>query len=226
MSLCALSGGQMEEQYLATVKKHAEGTKGKRGCDSIARAFTMLVDAMEKTRKDILGDIFEGGITYGENGQFMTPEPVCELMARMSIEGSDETLSGRRTVCDPCCGSGRLLLAAADLQPHWEFVGQDIDLRCVRMTAINLALRNLYGHVIWSNALKNETPKLVYKTGFNLRGFVREVNFADCSEPVQSAVAETSIDPAAVSDDPSNSPPGSGESETEPPQPKTQLRLF
>jgi hypothetical protein len=77
MSLCALSGGQMEEQYVATVKKHSEGKKGNRGCDSIARAFGTLVDAMEKTRLDILGDIFQGGITYGESGQFMTPEAVC-----------------------------------------------------------------------------------------------------------------------------------------------------
>ena len=63
MSLCALSGGQLEEQYMATVKKHSEGKKGKRGCDAIAQAFAMLVDAMEKTRQDILGDLFQGGIT-------------------------------------------------------------------------------------------------------------------------------------------------------------------
>src|SRR6185436_1496592 len=65
MSLCSLSGGQMEEQYLATVKKHTEGKQGSRGCDSIARAFGMLVQAMEETRKDILGDLFQGGITHG-----------------------------------------------------------------------------------------------------------------------------------------------------------------
>ncbi|HUQ68567.1 MAG TPA: N-6 DNA methylase [Planctomycetaceae bacterium] len=161
MSLCALSGGLMEEQYLVTVKKHSDGTKGKRGCDSIAHAFGALVDAMENTRKDILGDIFQGAITYGEAGQFMTPEPVCQMMARMTIEGADEKSTGRRTVSDPCCGSGRMLLAVAELQPHWEFVGQDVDLRCVRMTAINFALRNLYGHVIWGNSLKNEKPRLV-----------------------------------------------------------------
>jgi hypothetical protein len=76
MAVCALSGGQMEDQYLATVKKHTAGERGKRGCDSIARAFGTLVDAMETTRKDILGDLFEGSITYGEAGQFLTPEPV------------------------------------------------------------------------------------------------------------------------------------------------------
>lgn len=46
-----------------------------------------------------------------------------------------------------------MLLAVADLKPHWEFVGQDVDLRYVRMTTINLALRNLYGYVVWGNSL-------------------------------------------------------------------------
>ena len=137
MSLCALSGGQMEEQYMATVKKHSEGKKGKRSCDAIAQAFAMLVDAMEKTRQDILGDLFQGGITYGEAGQFLTPEPLCQMMAQMTLDGVETEGGDKKTIADPCCGSGRMLLAAADVQPHWDFVGQDIDLRCVRMTAIN-----------------------------------------------------------------------------------------
>lgn len=77
MTVCSLSGGQMEEQYRSTVAKHTAGKQGRRGCDSIAHAFGSLVDAMEKTRKDILGDMFQGGITYGESGQFMTPEEMC-----------------------------------------------------------------------------------------------------------------------------------------------------
>lgn len=225
MGLCALSGGQMEEQYMQTVQKHTAGKQGKRGCDSIAQAFGALVDAMEKTRTDILGDIFQGAITYGEAGQFMTPEPVCQMMARMTMDGADENLTGRRTVCDPCCGSGRMLLAAADIQPHWDFIGQDVDLRCVRMTAINLALRNLYGHVIWGNSLKTEPPKLVYKTGFNLRGFVREVPFVSIPDEIQSAAAELDTEIAETADA-SESPSDQGPTIDESPRPKTQLRLF
>ena len=57
-----------------------------------------------------------------------------------------------------------MLLAAAEIQPNWHFVGQDVDLRCARMTAINLGLRNLYGHVAWANTLTLET-KAIYETG-------------------------------------------------------------
>lgn len=223
MSVCALSGGQMEEQYMATVKRHTEGKAGKRGCDSISHAFGALVNVMEETRKDILGDLFQGGITYGEAGQFLSPEPICQMMATMTV-GDAEAEEGnvKKSVCDPCCGSGRMLLAVADLKPHWEFVGQDVDLRCVRMTAINLALRNLYGYVIWGNSLGLER-RLVYRTGFNLRGVIREIPIEDCPAPVRQAATESAeSSPEAASGTPEASPTN----DKAPPQPNKQLRLF
>ena len=221
MSVCSLSGGEMEEQYLATVKKHTEGKPGKRGCDSIAHAFGALIHAMEKTRHDILGDLFQGAITYGEAGQFLTPEPICQVMTAMTIGDVDGKAGEKKTVFDPCCGSGRMLLAAADIQPHWEFIGQDVDLRCVRLTAINLALRNLYGYVIWGNSLGLE-KKLVYRTGFNLRGVIREVPLEDCPAPVQRSAVSPSSSPAPSSVDEAGGPT----SDDAPTGPKEQLFLF
>ncbi len=192
MVVSSLSGGRMEDQYLDVVKRHARGEKGRRGCDLLSRMFGELVEAMEQTRSDVLGDLFQGAITHGENGQFLTPESVCELMARMTVEDDAEGGTNNcRKVFDPCCGSGRLLLATAKLQPHWEFCGQDIDLRCVRMTTINLALRNLYGYVIWGNTLANER-RLVYRTGFDLTGFISEVPLGECPEPVQKIAVQSS----------------------------------
>jgi hypothetical protein len=171
-TLSALSNRQMEDEYLAVVRKgYADGEKGRRGIDSLTQAFGTLIDLMEQTRKDILGDLFQGGITYGEAGQFMTPEQLCEFMAALCI---DEKQPGD-VACDPCCGSGRMLLAFAEHHPGGELVGQDIDLRCVRMTSINLALRNLYGYVLWGNSLAGEV-KLAYRTGMNMDGgFIRHV---------------------------------------------------
>lgn len=131
MSLSALSGGQMEDQYMQTVQRHAAGELRKRGYDSIAQAFARLVTAMEETRKDILGDLFQGAITYGEAGQFLTPESICEFMASMSLGAAPTSTTEKKTVADCCCGSGRMLLAAAEIQPGWEFIGQDVDLRSV-----------------------------------------------------------------------------------------------
>jgi hypothetical protein len=49
MSVCALSGGAMEDQHLEIVKKHTAGEKGSRGCDSLAHMFGELVAQMEDT---------------------------------------------------------------------------------------------------------------------------------------------------------------------------------
>ena len=46
--------------------------------------FGRLVDVMETTRADILGDLFQGAITYGEAGQYLTPESITSVMAAMS----------------------------------------------------------------------------------------------------------------------------------------------
>jgi N-6 DNA Methylase len=171
MTVCTLAGGTMEEEYLATVQKYVEGEKGKRPIDQLAAAFARLITIMDDTREDILGDLFQGGITYGEHAQYFTPAPICDLMAQ--VTAGDEPGLGR-TFCDPCCGSGRMLLAMAKLKSYGLFVGQDADLRCVKITAINLALHNLYGHAIWGNSLSNER-KLVYETGFNGKGVIRKL---------------------------------------------------
>lgn len=170
VSKCALAGQTMEAEYHATIEQgYTDGPKGKRGIDTLAQGFAMLVNAMEETQADVLGDIFQGAITYGENGQFFTPDSVCDLMVSMTVpaERTDEPNS----VCDPACGSGRQLLAVAKHQPHWELIGQDIDHRAVMMTAINLGLNGLRGWAVHQNTLTLEVHR-VYKIGFNLAGGV------------------------------------------------------
>jgi SAM-dependent methyltransferase len=98
-----------------------------------------------------------------------------------------ERTGERLRILDPCCGSGRLLLAVAEIDRTAELVGQDIDLRCARMTAINLALRNLYGYVIHGDSLRQD-HKRIYRTEFNGRGFLREVAIEEC-EMVLSTIA-------------------------------------
>ena len=195
MTVCSLSGGRMEEQYLAVVKKHSQGKPGRRGCDSLAELFAKSISAMEteETRgemKDILGDFYQGAITYGEAGQFFSAQPIARMMAAVTVgDVPEEAKREKRSISDPACGSGRMLLAVAEIHPHWLFVGQDVDLRCVRMCAINLALRNLYGYVIHGNSLADER-RLVYRTGFDLTGVISEVQLGDCPESVQKIVTE------------------------------------
>src|SRR5690606_5218631 len=111
VSVCALGHPLMEEEYLQTIERHKAGTKGKRGVDKLAEMFANLVAITDDTRADILGDLFQGAVTYGERGQFMTPEAISDMMAAMSLPSEKTDLDGRRSVNDPCCGSGRMLLS-------------------------------------------------------------------------------------------------------------------
>ena len=66
------------------------------------------------------------------------------------------------TVCDPCCGSGVMFLAASACIPAWarplglvQFYGMDIDQGCVRMASINCMIYGLNGWSMkWALALK------------------------------------------------------------------------
>lgn len=191
---CSLAGGTMEEEYLATVRKgYDRGEKGQRGIDHVPKAFAMLVNAMEETKQDVLGDLFTGAITYGERGQFFTPEPVSQLMAEL-VASPNESGEKTQTVNDPTCGSGRFLLSMAKKHPDWDFVGQDVDHRCAQMAAINMGLNGLRGWAVWQNTLSLECFR-VYRIGFNLAGgVIREVpveqspfDYTVCEEPPASS---------------------------------------
>lgn len=170
---CSLAGQTMEEEYLNTIAKgYGKGGQGKRGIDYIAQAFGLLVAAMEETGQDVLGDIFTAGISYGERGQFFTPDSVSRLLAELTV---DHDARQPQTINDPACGSGRFLLSVGKKHPSWEYVGQDVDHRCAQMTAINMGLNGLRGWAVWQNTLTLECHR-VYKFGFNLHGgVIREV---------------------------------------------------
>jgi tRNA G37 N-methylase Trm5 len=108
-------------------------------------------------------------VTWGEGGQFFTPQPVVDLMTQM-VAGAESKLEER--VNDPCCGSGRFLISMAKKNPNALLYGNDIDLRCTKMTALNMWLFDLNARVTCGNGLTNE-----WSLGYETRrgGFIREI---------------------------------------------------
>lgn len=156
--VCALAAETKEAEYLAMIERHKAGKSGNRGCDLVGEMFGELVAAMDKTDADIIGDLFVGAISYGEAGQYFTPESLTKLMAQMTIDPEARPVDGKPIyVNDPCCGTGRMLLEASTINPHVELVAQDVDPSCARMTAINLGLRGRYGWVVCGNSLTGDT---------------------------------------------------------------------
>jgi hypothetical protein len=73
----ALAAETKGGEYLAILARHTAGKKGHRGADLMGHMFGELVNAMSDSDSDILGDLSQGSITYGEAGQYFTPEAVC-----------------------------------------------------------------------------------------------------------------------------------------------------
>jgi hypothetical protein len=91
---------------------------------------------------DYLGEYVAAGKSGGWNptGFYPTPHNVVECMVRMTMhdtraEGRDPRLM---SVCDPCLGSGRMLLHASNYSLC--LFGQDIDPLAVAMCKVNGAL--------------------------------------------------------------------------------------
>jgi type I restriction-modification system DNA methylase subunit len=102
--VCALAAETKEGEYLAMIERHKEGKAGKRGCDLMGQMFGELVNAMSESEADILGDLFQGAITYGEAGQYFTPESITKLLAQMSIDPDARPENGRPILInDPLC---------------------------------------------------------------------------------------------------------------------------
>lgn len=164
MIFSALHCGKDEEGYLQAIKPYKD--RNVELVNRLAHLFGELTKAMEGGN-DVLGQIFEEGVTFGAHGQFFTPQPVADMMAKMS--GMPEVPKDRPVlVNDPACGSGRQLLAfAKNVTTNCILVGQDIDENCCKMTAINIALNGLNGYVIYGNSLSSgaEMYRKIWRIG-------------------------------------------------------------
>lgn len=109
---------------------------------------------------DPIGELYMQAISNGHNGQYFTPEPLCDMMSIMSV---DENSTPGQTVCDCACGSGRMLLAAAKLNRSLHLYGADLDLTCCKMALLNLLPNSLTGEIAHMNTLSNE-----FCTGFEV----------------------------------------------------------
>lgn len=99
---------------------------------------------------DPLGEMFMMRISHGNHGQFFTPETICDFMAKITEPIGE-------SVCDPTCGSGRLLLSGLNASRHKGFepwiYGNDLSYTCARMTLLNLLINRARGEVTCGNSL-------------------------------------------------------------------------
>jgi len=131
-----------------------------------ARMFALLYLAVQDHADDpcdILGSIYhELRLNNEWNGQYFTPDHICRLMAQL-VDPMDDLpdKEGPVTINEPTCGSGTMVIGAVwamkqknfDYQHKSFFVAQDIDIRCVWMTYIQLSLYGIPAMVIHGDTL-------------------------------------------------------------------------
>lgn len=81
---------------------------------------------------DFFGDILAENQHGRHAGFFPTPMNVVEAIVRMTILDDD---ARTKTVCDPCVGTGRMLLAASNYS--YRLYGADIDGTVIKATLVN-----------------------------------------------------------------------------------------
>jgi type I restriction enzyme M protein len=127
---------------------------------------------------DILGDAYEYlmmkfSIESGKSkGQFYTPSEVSRIMAK--VIGVENATSNKQTIYDPTCGSGSLLLKAAELAQTINGVNLSVYGQEFVTETAALARMNMWLHGSSTAEIKNgntmATPEFLDKQG-NLRTF-------------------------------------------------------
>lgn len=126
--------------------------------------FDILVDALEANMdQDLLGRICERlSMTSFKSGQFLTPYPVSKFMAEINISELDTSKQKDiQTIADPCCGTGVMLIAAANVirekgipLRNYMMYAQDIDLTMALSCYVQLALQGVSGMVVIGDSLQ------------------------------------------------------------------------
>ncbi len=138
-----------EAFYMSTIEKYRPEE-----LDLFAQACAAIqLNVLDNPYSDILGEYFMQNITRGQNGQYFTPEPVCDMMA--VITGGEAAETGNR-VLDPASGSGRMLLSYAKQSPDNYFFAADLSQICAKMSVVNFLFNGLRGEVACMNSLSYE----------------------------------------------------------------------
>lgn len=110
------------------------------------------------------------------------------------------------TICDPCCGSGVMLIAAMNLLPAWltayglvEFHATDIDPRCVKMVHINLMLHGAGSFVLRHQNTLSQEPDFTPPRRGRVRWFPATILIPKATEPepamARVATGSTPVEP-------------------------------
>ncbi|GGZ76003.1 type I restriction-modification system subunit M [Ignatzschineria indica] len=144
---------------------------------------------------DLLGDAYEYLMRHfatesgKSKGQFYTPAEVSRILAK--VIGINEGTSQDQTVYDPTCGSGSLLLKAADEAPRGLTIyGQEMDNATSALARMNMILHDNATAKIWKGNTLSEPE---WKED---NGQLKQFDFAVANPPFSSKNWTNGLNPA------------------------------
>ncbi|MHC1732790.1 MAG: type I restriction-modification system subunit M [Bacteroidales bacterium] len=144
---------------------------------------------------DLLGDAYEylmrnfATESGKSKGQFYTPAEVSRIMAK--VIGINKAKSQDQTIYDMTCGSGSLLLKAADETDHRVSIyGQEMDNATAALAKMNMILHDNPSAVIWQD---NTLSKPNFK---NPDGKLKTFDFCVANPPFSTKAWSNGLDPA------------------------------
>lgn len=149
---------ERERTYIATAGRYS-----REELMAFSRLTGLLAVALEDDMQDVLGAVYmRSGMGSSAAGQFFTPFHLQELVANLTVEDQD----GHYVINEPSCGSGGMIIAAAKVlrerdpgfQRKLRVVAQDIDLKGVYMTYLQLSLLGINAACIQGNSLGKVEP--------------------------------------------------------------------
>lgn len=166
---CSLSNAvdRSPEHYEKREEEYAQCIEKLGSVEAPAKLLGTIVVALENNpEQDFMGKMYMN-LNLGNHwkGQFFTPYDICKVMSGITLRTADRQIEeqGYISVCDPSCGAGATLIAAANtmknskynFQNHVIFVGQDVDRVVAQMCYIQLSLLGCAGYICVGNTISN-----------------------------------------------------------------------
>jgi type I restriction-modification system DNA methylase subunit len=165
-----------EAQYLAIVKQYKAEEFQK-----FPELLGMLVACLEQEPIDVLGVLYHRLELHNEqSGQFFTPYPVCQAMAKMLVHDAKHLVEEQEFIRahEPCVGSGAMVIALTqalreegiNYQQCLHVTAIDLDLLAVHMAYVHCTLLHIPAIIVHGDTPRAQTYS-VWRTFAHVMGF-------------------------------------------------------
>jgi hypothetical protein len=200
----------LEARYMAVVGGY--GDEKQQVMNAMSRLFGQLTLAVYDYSGDFLGETFMMEDVCFRNrakGQFFTPYTVSSMMARMQITRDviEAVVAQKRplTICDPACGAGGMIIAAAEairsegFEPHQVMLATltDVDPLCMKMAFLQMWMKNIPAVCIHGDSLRVEEYERAVTPAALLQQWPKSAPQIETPSSTPSAEPEVEVEDAS-----------------------------